>query len=396
MPQLNLALVAGEASGDLLGGLLLDGLRAQGLAVQASGIGADQLAARGMRCWWPSQRLAVHGFNWDTLARLAGILALRRQLRARLLAQPPQVFVGVDAPDFNLGLEADLRAAGMPTVHFVCPSVWAWRAQRLSLMARAANHVLCLFPFEPALLARHGIDATYVGHPLAQVLRPTPNPAAARLALGLAADAPVLALLPGSRGSELRYLTRPFLEAAALLRRQWPTLQIVLPAAPGWHATLTSAVANSPLAGTVHVSAGQSHAAMAACDAALVASGTATLETALVGRPMVIAYRMSSLSWALMRGKRLQPWVGLPNILSAEFVVPELLQDQATPAALAAAAAPWLDAAQRQSADWYRLRQRFAALHHSLAVPTGALAAQALRTLLGLAPLPSVAPTTQA
>lgn len=385
-----LALVAGEASGDLLGSLLLDGLQAQGLRWQGVGIGGPQLVQRGFEAWWPSDRLAVHGFNWDTLRRYRDIVAIRRALRARLLAQPPELFVGVDAPDFNLALEADLRAAGVPTVHFVCPSVWAWRPERLALIRRSASHVLCLFPFEPDLLAQHGIAATYVGHPLAQMIAPQPDRAGARAALGLAADAPVLAILPGSRASEVRYLAAPFFRAATLVRRAYPALQCIAPVAPGMHAALRQAAAEAGLTlgpggaqgGGLQLVEGRSHQVLAACDLTLIASGTATLEAALFQRPMVIAYRMSALSWALMRRKRLQPWVGLPNILCADFVVPELLQEAATPERLAAELLRWLDAIAQRSDTIERLQQRFAALHAQLRRDTGALAAHALQTVL--------------
>lgn len=386
----NLALVAGEASGDLLGGLLLDGLRAQGMHGQGVGIGGPQLVQRGFEAWWPSARLAVHGFNWDTLRRYRDIVSIRRALRARLLAQPPDLFVGVDAPDFNLPLEADLRAAGVPTVHFVCPSVWAWRPERLALIRRAAQHVLCLFPFEPALLAAHGIAATYVGHPLAQVIPAQPDRSAARAALGLAEDAPVLALLPGSRASEVRYLAAPFFQAVALVRRAYPALQCIAPVAPGMRSALTQAAAQAGLqvgsaagaGGGLQLVEGRSHQVLAACDLTLIASGTATLEAALFQRPMVIAYRMSALSWALMRRKRLQPWVGLPNILCADFVVPELLQEAVTPARLAEQVLRWLDAIAQCSDTIARLEQRFAALHALLRRDTGALAAHVLQTVL--------------
>ena len=280
------AMVAGETSGDLLAGLLLDGLKNAWPDLSAHGIGGAQMAQRGFDAWWPSEKLAVHGYSFEVLRRLREIIGIRKQLRARLLADKPDVFIGVDAPDFNLGLEADLRAAGVKTVHFVCPSIWAWRADRIEKIRRSADHVLCIFPFEPELLARHGIAATYVGHPLA------------------------------------------------------------------------------------------------ACDVTLIASGTATLEAALFKRPMVIGYRMHALSWRLMRRKQLQPWVGLPNILCGEFVVPELIQDAATPPALAAAVLQWFDARHSDPQRITALEQRFTALHHSLLRNTPQLAADAIRQVV--------------
>lgn len=222
-----IAMVAGETSGDLLAGLLLDGLRGLWPGLQACGIGGPQMARRGFEAWWPSERLAVHGYSIEVFRRLAGIMAIRRQLRQRLLQDRPDVFIGVDAPDFNLGLEADLRAAGTRTVHFVCPSIWAWRAERVEKIRRAASHVLCIFPFEPELLARHGIRATYVGHPLAGVIPLVPDRAAARAALGLAPDDRVLAILPGSRSVEVQHITPKFFEAAALVQQAQPAINFI-------------------------------------------------------------------------------------------------------------------------------------------------------------------------
>ena len=377
-----IAMVAGEASGDLLAGLLLDGLQQHWPGLPSQGIGGPQMARRGFEAWWPSDKLAVHGYSIEVLRRLGEIIQIRRQLRARLLQKKPDVFIGVDAPDFNLGLETDLRAAGVKTVHFICPSIWAWRAERVEKIRRAANHVLCVFPFEPELLARHGIAASYVGHPLASVIPLEPDRAAARIALGLQPEDTVLALLPGSRGAEVKYITPAFLQAAALVRQAHPGIKLVLPAAPAQRPTIERLVQAAGLQGAVQVLAGQSHTVLAACDCTLIASGTATLEAALFKRPMVIAYRMQALSWQLMKRKQLQPWVGLPNILCGEFVVPELLQEAATPQALAKAALEWLDARQQAPERIAALHQRFTALHHSLRRNTSVLAADAIRQVL--------------
>jgi lipid-A-disaccharide synthase len=377
MPRI--AMVAGETSGDLLAGLLLDGLQERWPGVRSLGIGGAQMQRRGFDAWWPSERLAVHGYSLELVRKLLGIVRIRRQLRERLLEDRPDVFVGVDAPDFNLGLEADLRAAGIPTVHFVCPSIWAWRADRVEKIRRSAGHVLCIFPFEPALLARHGIAATYVGHPLANVIPLVPDRQAARAQLGLGAHDEVLAILPGSRSAEVAYIARPFFQAAALIRKAHPRIRMVVPAVPALHARIEAAVREAGLQDAVTVVAGQSHAVLAACDCTLIASGTATLEAALFKRPMVIAYHMHSISWRLMRRKQLQPWVGLPNILSGEFVVPELLQDAATPEALAAAALRWLEA---PAAEREALERRFTALHEELRRDTPRLAADAIQKIL--------------
>jgi lipid-A-disaccharide synthase len=305
------------------------------------------------------------------------ISAIRRELSARLLRDRPDVFIGVDAPDFNLGLERTLREAGVPTVHFVCPSIWAWRAGRARTIARSADLVLCLFPFEPELLQRHGVRAAYVGHPLADAIPAQPPRQQARARLGLDAEAPTLAVLPGSRRSEIQYIAPALLAAAAQLLRERPALQAVLPVAPGLRPLI------EPLAArfghpSLRLVDGRSHEVLAACDVALVASGTATLEAALYKCPMVIAYRMHPLSWALMKRMALQPWVGLPNILCGEFAVPELIQEACTPEALAREARAWLDAPDRRA----RVRERFESLHASLRRDTARLATDALHQTL--------------
>jgi lipid-A-disaccharide synthase len=367
-----LALVAGEASGDLLGSLLLQGLRARWPDLRAAGIGGPALARSGFEAWWPSDRLAVRGYV-EVLRHYHGIARIREQLARRLLAAPPAVFVGVDAPDFNLGLEERLKRAGIPTVHFVCPSIWAWRGGRVDRIARSAGQVLCLFPFEPGLLQRHGIDATYVGHPLAQVVPLKPDRPAARVALGLPAEATVVALLPGSRRSEIEAIAPPMLQAARRLLATRPGLRFVLPVAPGLRTMLEPLARQHGPAGLALLD-GRSHEALAACDLTLVASGTATLEAALFKCPMVIVYRMHPLSWQLMKRMAYQPWVGLPNILAGEFLVPELIQGAFTPEALAREALARLDdVAGRQ-----RLAHRFAEMHQLLRRDTALLAADAL------------------
>ena len=376
------AMVAGETSGDLLAGLLLDGLQAQWPGLQAQGIGGPQMQRRGFTAWWPSERLAVHGYSMEVLRRLRDIMGIRKQLRARLLQDRPDVFIGVDAPDFNLGLEADLRAAGIKTVHFVCPSIWAWRADRVEKIRRSADHVLCIFPFEPELLARHGIAATYVGHPLASVIPMQPDKLAARAQLGLAPQDEVLAILPGSRSAEVAYIAKPFFQAAALISKARNAIKIVVPAVPALRARIEQIARDCGVLEQLQIVTGQSHQVLAACDVTLIASGTATLEAALFKRPMVIGYRMHPLSWRLMRRKQLQPWVGLPNILSGDFVVPELLQDAATPQALAAAVLDWFHALDHDAARMAALHHRFTALHESLRRDTPQLAADAIQKVL--------------
>ncbi|MBV5296375.1 MAG: lipid-A-disaccharide synthase [Curvibacter lanceolatus] len=374
-------MVTGEASGDLLAALLLDGLKARWPALTAQGIGGPAMAQRGFEAWWPQARLAVRGYV-EVLPHLRELLAMRRALGDRLLADRPDVFVGVDAPDFNFDLEIRLREAGIPTVHFVSPSFWAWRAKKVEKLRRAADHVLCIFPFEPELLAAHGVAATYVGHPIANMIPLEPDRAAARRQLGLPQDRRIVALLPGSRRSEVRYLADRFMAAAGLLRARYPGLHFVLPTLPALRAEVEAAARRAGLTteagGVLTVLEGQSHAALAACDVTLIASGTATLEAALFKRPMVIAYNMPWLSWQIMKGKKLQPWVGLPNILARDFVVPELLHEAATPPALAAAVGDWLD----NPAKVVDLQAHFLQLHQTLQRDTARLATDAIEKLL--------------
>ena len=392
-------LVAGEASGDLLAGLLLDGLRARWPQLTTAGIGGAHMTAHGFDAWWPIEKLSVRGYL-EVLPRLPELLSIRKQLARRLLTERPDLFIGVDAPDFNFDLEARLKKAGIKTLHFVSPSFWAWRPEKLLKLKAAADHVLCLFPFEPELLAEHGIAATYVGHPLANVIPMQPDRAAARRALGLDEHATVVALLPGSRAAEVKYLLSRFFQAAALIRKARPATQFIVPAVPHLQSQIEVAARVSGLGDALKVVRGQSHAVLAACDVTLIASGTATLEAALFKRPMVIAYAMPAFSYRLMRKKRQLPWVGLPNVLcaprewlhrpagmsahdmadrtDAPFVVPELIQDAATPAALAQAVLDWLAAPEKIA----QLQQRFTALHHELKRDTPRLATDAIETLL--------------
>ena len=378
---LRLGLVAGEASGDLLGGLLLQGLKARWPDLQAAGIGGPKLVAQGLDAWWPHERLSVFGYV-DAIARLPELLRIRRQLGDRLLVQRPAAFIGIDAPDFNFGLETRLRTAGLKTIHFVCPSIWAWRRERVAKLARAADHVLCLFPFEPALLQAHGIAATFVGHPLADAIPLVPPRAAARAALGLPDDATVVALLPGSRRSEISHIAPRLIAAAALMQADRPELRFVMPVVPGLRGLVDPLLAQQPKGAAsqafIQVLDGQSHQALAACDVTLIASGTATLEAALFKRPMVITYHLAWLNWQRMQRMRYQPWFGLPNILAGEFVVPELIQDAATPQALAREGLAWLDDGPRELA----LIRRFTDLHHSLRQNTALKATDAIAQVL--------------
>jgi len=372
----SMAMVAGETSGDLLAGLMMQGIRAQWSEANLYGIGGPRMQAQGFKALWPSDKLAVRGYV-EVLRHYREIVDIRNQLKAQLLATPPQVFVGVDAPDFNLELERDLKQAGIPTVHFVCPSIWAWRAERIEKIKQSVDHVLCIFPFETDLLHAHGIAATYVGHPLAQGIPMKVDTLKARLDLKLDPNRPVVALLPGSRESEITYLAERFFKAAVLLSQQQPNLQFVLPAIPSMQ-TRIELMRDKVGAKQVQVLKGQSHAALAACDVTLIASGTATLEAALFKKPMVIAYNMNWISWQMMKRKKLQPWVGLPNILAQEFCVPELLQDQATPENMANAVLAWLRSPEKAQA----LASRFETIHQSLLRDTPTLAAHAIQKIV--------------
>jgi lipid-A-disaccharide synthase len=374
---LRAALVAGEASGDLLAGLLLQGMRQRWPDLASAGIGGPQMARHGFEPWWPYEKLAVRGYA-EVLRQYREIVGIRNALRERLLRERPDVFIGVDAPDFNLGLETDLRAGGIRTVHFVCPSIWAWRMNRVEKLKKACDHVLCIFPFEPELLARHGVAATYVGHPVANVIPMEPDRAAARTALGLPQQGEVIALLPGSRASEIEAMAPRFLAAAGLLQKQRPNAWFIVPAMPALQARISELARLGPSPRHLTIVPGQSHPVLAACDVALVASGTATLEAALFKRPMVISYHTHWASYALMKPRQLQPWVGLPNILCGDFVVPELLQSNAKPELLRGALAAWLDSPDRMQA----VQAKFRELHDRLKRDTAKLATDAIEKVL--------------
>jgi len=377
--QIKIAVVAGEASGDLLGAHLIGALKAHLPDARFLGIGGPKMQAAGQDAWWPAEKLAVHGYA-EALRHYREIAGIRRQLLKRLLADPPDAFIGVDAPDFNLWLEARLKAAGIPAIHFVSPSVWAWRPKRLRRIARSVSQMLCLFPFEAALYRKHGVPVCYVGHPLADLIPLDPDQRAARDRLNLEPEGLVFALLPGSRQSELQYLAGTFIETARRLHSRYPQARFLVPLVTRetriqFENALWSAGAQElPLT----LLFGHAHDAMAAADAILVASGTATLEAALYKKPMVIAYRMSPWSWRLMRRMRLQPWVGLPNILAGRFAVPEFLQDEATPDNLAQA----LGNLVADPVVGPRLYRLFSELHRQLRQNTADKAAAAILPLL--------------
>ena len=371
------AMVAGEASGDLLGGLLLGGLKTRWPQLSAAGIGGPRMVAQGFEAWWPHDKLAVSGYV-EVLSHYREISGIRNQLTERLLKEPPDVFIGVDAPDFTLDLEAKLKSEGIKAIHFVSPSIWAWRGKRIEKIRRATDLMLCIFPFEPPIYAKQGIPAAYVGHPLADVIPMKVPRAQARTTLGLDEALTVVALLPGSRRAEIQYIAPLLLQAAIKMVQERPGLKFVLPVVPGMRHVVEPLRKQYAPSLDIDLLDGQSHEALAACDVTLVASGTATLEAALFKRPMVIAYAMHALNWQMMKRMKYQPWVGLPNILLNDFAVPELLQGDATPERLAHASLAWLDDPQR-CAD---LRVRLEALHDSLRCNTAKAATDAIEKVL--------------
>ena len=341
-----LGIVAGEASGDLLGAHLVQALKVHHPQLTVSGIAGPRMVSAGVDALYPSDKLAVNGYG-DVLRRLPELLWIRSRTARHFLKHRPRVFVGIDAPDFNFTLEEKLKRAGIPTVHFVSPSLWAWRGERIHRIKRAVSHMLVVFPFEEKIYQDAGIPVTYVGHPLADMIPLEPDIEGARQALGLLPNKPVIALLPGSRLGEVARHAPLMLGAAQAMHHTRPDLQFILPAANGAAAALVHKAVRAARV-PVQVLAGQSHTALAACDLALVASGTATLEAALFKKPMVITYRMSERTGAMMLRKAYLPYIGLPNILAGRFVVPELIQQEATPEALAREMLAWFDDPLRQ------------------------------------------------
>ncbi|WP_131110810.1 lipid-A-disaccharide synthase [Sulfuricystis thermophila] len=403
-----IALVAGEASGDLLAAHLIEALKCRLANAEFYGIGGPKMLRAGFDAWWPAESLAVRGYA-EVLKHYRRIAGIRRALLKRLLADPPDVFIGVDAPDFNLWLETRLKRAGIPTVHYVSPSVWAWRGGRIHKIARACHRLLALFPFEPPLYEKVGLLVDYVGHPLADVLPLESQRKQARERLALNGRGPVIALLPGSRQSEVAYHADLFIRTARLLRERFPDAVFLVPLVsretrtsfeetlwrlggqdwlineapvhPGFEITHIELDAAPPVAGCMKLLFGHGQDALAACDGALVASGTATLEAALVKAPHVITYRMSEWSWRIMKRMGYLPWVGLPNILAGRFVVPEFLQYEATAENLAQALGNLVQDEEVKK----RLTRCFTEMHRQLRQNTAEKAAAAILSLLGQA-----------
>lgn len=379
-----IALCAGEASGDQLGAGLIAELRVRFPDAEFAGIGGPAMRAAGLDAWHDSQELAVMGLA-EVLAHLPRLLRLRWRLRKRLLAWKPDVFVGIDAPDFNLGVERWLKRRRIRTVHYVSPSVWAWRENRAAKIGESADRVLCLFPMEPPIYAKHAVAARFVGHPLADAIPLEPDRRAARHALAIADHAPVLALLPGSRLGEIANMLPIFLDAATLIAQQIPSLQILLPAAnPQCDAAIRAQLLPQPaLAARVRVLDGDAQRAMIASDVVLLASGTAALEGMLCKRPMVVGHRISPTTYRIVArlGLLKTRYVSLPNVLADAALIPELLQHDCVPEKLAAACLRWFG--QPDAVD--ALLPRFAELHAQLRCNASARAADAVAEVLGFA-----------
>jgi lipid-A-disaccharide synthase len=373
---MRVALVAGEASGDILGAGLMQALKAQYPQVEFIGVGGPLMQAEGLNSYFPMERLSVMGLV-EVLGRLPELLARRKRLISTLIEAKPDVFIGIDAPDFNLTLELKLRQAGIKTVHYVSPSVWAWRQKRVLKIREACDLMLTLFPFEAQFYRDHQVPVRFVGHPLADTIALQADRAAARDALNLAQDQPVVALLPGSRGGEVSRLGSLFLDAAVRLRTLRPGIQFVLPcASPERRAQLEQMLVGRDLPLTLLN--GRSHEALAACDAVLIASGTATLEALLHKRPMVVAYKVAPLTYRILKRLVSSAYISLPNLLAERLLVPELIQDAATPEALAQLLAPLLDGGGVQT-------EGFDVIHRALRRDASAQAAQAVLALAGRA-----------
>jgi lipid-A-disaccharide synthase len=376
---LRVGMVAGEASSDLLAAHLIAALKARHRPMVFAGIGGPRMIAEGFESHHPMEKLSVRGYA-EVLRSYTEIMGIRRRLARAMLRERPDLFIGVDSSEFNLGLEQRLKEAGIPTIHYVSPSVWAWRRGRIKRVARAVTRILVMFPFEKPIYEQAGIPVSYVGHPLADVIPMDPKKDEARAQLRLPGGKLIVALLPGSRRSEVHYMASAFVLAAHRLRQEIRDVHFVCPTVTRATRDLFERALHEHQRTDLPLTLlfGHSHEALAAADLALVASGTATLETALFKTPMVIAYRQSPITWRLMRRMLYLPYVGMPNILAGERLVPELLQDDATPEALAAALlALWRDKPARE-----RQVARFREFHQLLRQNTAEKAAEAVLGVL--------------
>jgi len=381
--KLRIAMLAGEASGDLLGSRLLRALGSRYPSLTAYGIGGPKMQASGFDSWYPMEQLAVRGYV-EVVRSLPRLLRLRGELKRRLLRDRPDIFIGIDAPDFNLALERDLKAAGIPTVHYVSPSIWAWRGERIHKIKRAVDKVLALFPFEVPIYERAGIPVSYVGHPLADELPEHPDRRGVRERLKIRPDSSVVALLPGSRQSEVRQMAELMIATASRIREQISDIHFLVPLVSRETRSIFEEAVYRQRAEDLPLTIlfGHAHEAMIAADSAVVASGTATLEAALLKCAMVITYTMPAATAWIMRRKAYLPYVGLPNIIAGEFIVPELLQEDAQPENLAQAVCNLLRNPRVRS----RLQARFLAMHRELRQGTAERAVDALAPFLERSP----------
>jgi lipid-A-disaccharide synthase len=375
-----IALVAGEASGDLLGSHLIEALQHALPGLHFIGIGGPKMQAAGMEILFPMEKLAVNGYV-EVLRHFREILGIRNKLRKQLISNPPDLFIGIDAPDFNLGLEIALKKSGIPTVHYVSPSIWAWRGERIKKIKRAVSHLLALFPFEAPLYEKAGVPVSYVGHPLADILPDRPNRYAMREQMRIPEHVSVFAFLPGSRQSEVRQLAQTFIETAKLILQKLPEARFLVPLVSRETRIIFENMQWKLEAQELPITLlfGHAHDAMIAADVVLVASGTATLEAALLKRPMVITYKMPGFTYWLSKRKQYLPYFGLPNILAGKFVVPELLQEDATPENLAQALLNLVEDKEAVA----ELEDIFSDMHATLRQDTAHKAAQAILPYLG-------------
>ncbi len=368
-----IAIVAGEASGDLLGSHLISALKAHRQDIQFFGIAGPKMQSAGAKTLYPMERLSVRGYV-EVLKHLPGLLKLRRDLLKQIIAAKPDLFIGVDAPDFNFWLEKKLKKAGIPTIHYVSPSIWAWRGGRMGGIKKAVSHMLALFPFEPAIYQRARVPVSFVGHPLADELPLEPNQKAAQKLLKIEKGKRVFALLPGSRQSEVQQHSALLVKTAQLLSQKYENALFLVPLITRETRNIfeTERYKLAPEADNIQILFGHAHDAMEAADMVILASGTATLEAALLKRPMIITYKMPALSWQILKRMRYQPYVGLPNILAEKWLVPELLQKEATPEKLAEKCVEILE----NQAGLEQLHDEYMQIHYSLKQDSAEKAAQ--------------------
>ncbi len=376
---MRIGIVAGEASGDLLGAGLISAIRQHYPHAAFEGVAGPQMINAGAQTLFPMERLSVMGFS-EVFGRLRELLDIRSQLAGHFMANPPDVFIGIDAPDFTLGLERRLHKVGIKTVHYVSPSVWAWRQRRVKKIVKSTDLMLTLFPFEAEFYREHHMSVHFVGHPLADLIPMQPDQAAARRALGVAVEGEVLALLPGSRSTELKYLAAPFIDTARWLRLHRPNLHIVVPLVnKERRAQFQSILAGVPEPPHMTLVDGRAREVMAAANVVLLASGTASLEAMLLKRPLVVAYRMAPFSYWLAKRLLKVKSVSLPNLLANEILVPELLQDEATPDRLGQAVLHYFENPQAAA----EVMGRFNEIHHELRQDASQQAARAVLELIG-------------